>query len=352
MFLRMAVLQFRYAIPDQMLEARETLAQRVEGFEREMDAMSAAISGFRARAIAESETMLSQWNSNAQKLQTSIEVSSNTALTTLKASIDDVSVQIGAAAEASRQASAAMTSVTRSTTSLLRRLESNQDGWASALEKSLENTTAGMRDLVQRIQAVDVPENGFEVGLARVFLPLAAPVENAQTALVTFEEHVRGIKISSDALTAPFEAAIQPLSDSLRAFSAAATAIETQLRAVIVRPEVVETAVANAFEPVVNKARAVAESMNSLNEQLRRVAIPDGELSSRIGEALSAFTNGISATERAVRALSHELNRLEAVPPSGRAPVSPAATDQAPQNIAGDSASVAITVGNARQSTV
>ncbi|PYR93565.1 MAG: hypothetical protein DMF84_09185 [Acidobacteria bacterium] len=185
MFLRMLILQFRYAVPDQLEDGREELARQLQAFRDEIAFACEGVNTFRNKALASSEMWLREWEHQSQRMQETIGGATLGAVQHVRKATEEVAREVLGAADGAHQASQAMMAVARTTTSLARRLDANQQKWATSLENGVTETTKALEEWVERVRRIEVPSEAFSKRIDEAVTPLR---ESAARLAQTFAE--------------------------------------------------------------------------------------------------------------------------------------------------------------------
>jgi methyl-accepting chemotaxis protein len=263
MFLRMAVLQFRYTVADQMLEAQEEFAERIERFSREVDATCALMLAFRSNGIRASEEMLTSWTQNMTQMQGVIAQTTTDALTGIRKAADAVSNEIQGTAESTKQVSSAMSNVTRTTSSVLKRLDANQERWITALDNAVTSTDSAMNRWAQRVGSVDISPDLFKGKIEASLAPVIAGAAAAGSAMNEWADKARRVEVPTNAFETKLDQALGPVTAATTAIGSAIQASAKQIQAIQLPSDSFAKAVEHALQPLSKSAAELNAHLSS-----------------------------------------------------------------------------------------
>ncbi|HKC79751.1 MAG TPA: hypothetical protein VKB91_01055, partial [Gemmatimonadaceae bacterium] len=278
MFLRMAVLQFRYTLPDQLTDAQEDFARRVQRFNEEVEATCESLKQFRDAAIVDSRVVVQRWGDIAAATRDGIERATSEALAATRTATEQVATEVEASALAVRQASTAMSGVARSTSSLTKRLEANQERWTEILESGATSVSGAMHDWVARINEAGQPSEVLKHNIDQILRPASLSITGAMKEIETASRQVVDATDTWSqrvkAVEAPPTIFKEQVAHVLQPIAASATDLAAQLHgaaltAVQVREELGRTpdAVRNLSAQLANTSRDLSEFGQALARQ-------------------------------------------------------------------------------------
>jgi hypothetical protein len=194
MFLRMVVMQFRYALPDQLLDGRDEIARQLEAFNREVLSASEVVAHFREGALRQSERWLQEWTQQSQRMRDAVEKSTLEALHGIRTGSQAIDQELQSIAASTKQTAAGMADVSRSTAGLGRRLARNAERWSEELDQNISRTTQAMSSWSEKVRAVDVPPEMFQRHADAILQPIqrnAQALEKTLGATAVASEQVR-----------------------------------------------------------------------------------------------------------------------------------------------------------------
>ncbi len=280
MFLRMALIQLQYDVPDQLVDGREQIARDVIDFSKEVAASTAAVAQFRAESLTHAERWMRECGESAERVQRQWHESSTATVVQIRTAVETVSCEITASGAAAKQAAEALDQASRATRELAKRVSANADKWGAAVETGIGRAAAGLSGFAAKIDHVDLPPDLMSQKLDAAVAALRA------SALV--------IERSSSQWAGTLDAGVQGV-------ARAVAALATRVDGVAVPPDVLSRKVSEATAGIHSAVTELGSAVAALQAE-----------QDKLRASITGSTQSVAAFSRQVVELGGHLARWSA----------------------------------------
>lgn len=159
---------------------------------------------------------MQDWRKQNEAALRGVVEDSSTAVGEVRSATAEVTKEIKTIAESARQASLAMTSVTKTTTSVTRRLGENEEKWLKTLEDGVGQLSNAISTWVARVEQSELPSDEIRERVSQVLHPL-------DESCVQLTKTLKDTAAGSDALRARVHTLVPEITQLSTRLAAAAT---------------------------------------------------------------------------------------------------------------------------------